>query len=333
MDEVLLRADKVGKTFQTGFFMKRVTAVHDISFEVPAGASVGLVGPNGAGKTTTLKLALGLAFPSSGSVTLFGRRAGDPEAFRQLGYMPENPYIYQYLRPLEFLDLCGTLAGLDRATRKERAAYWIERVGLGHAVDRPVGKFSKGMMQRVGLAQALMHDPRFIILDEPMSGLDPGGRILVRELLLEERRRGKTLLIASHILHDVEALCDRIVMIHQGRVAATGSMSSLCRDTGRVELVFDRDFEALHTWASELGTEVLHRGERAALFVTSWEDARTLIARSADAPARLLRVEAEQEHLESLFLRLSSPVTVQGGILQNTPGFSGVNPKTPPPKT
>ena len=164
-----------------------LTAVDHVDLQVQRGEVFGLLGPNGAGKTTSIKCVLRLIHQDEGTVTIFGRAPGDREAVRRLGYMPENPYIYQYLRPLEFLDLCGRLMGMSPKDRAQRSDEMLTRVGLDHARDRPIGKFSKGMMQRVGLAQSLLHDPDLLVLDEPMSGLDPIGRKEVRDLLVFQR--------------------------------------------------------------------------------------------------------------------------------------------------
>jgi ABC-2 type transport system ATP-binding protein len=188
MDDVL-QVEGLHKTFRVGFFRKRVEAVRGVSFEVREGETFGLLGPNGAGKTTTIKAILQLIQPDRGVVRLFGAPLVT-SAMRRLGYMPENPYVYQYLRAPEFLDLCGRLLALDARTRKRRIEEMLTLVGLTQAVDRPIGRFSKGMLQRVGLAQALLHDPELLILDEPMSGLDPIGRRQVREIVLAERARG-----------------------------------------------------------------------------------------------------------------------------------------------
>ncbi|NOQ82882.1 MAG: ATP-binding cassette domain-containing protein [Myxococcales bacterium] len=164
-DDLVLEVEGLRKVFHIGFFRKRVEAVNGTSFNVKRGEIFGLLGPNGAGKTTTIKAILRLIFPTEGEIRLFGRSADDREAAKRVGYMPENPYIYQYLKPLEFLDLCGRLVGLSKADRLARSEAMIDKVGLRHAVDRPIGKFSKGMMQRIGIAQALLHDPELLILD------------------------------------------------------------------------------------------------------------------------------------------------------------------------
>ena len=232
-EDIVLEVKGLRKVFHIGFFRKRVEAVKNASFSVRRGEIFGLLGPNGAGKTTTIKSILRLIFPSEGEIRIFGRPAGDREAAKRVGYMPENPYVYQYLKPLEFLDLCGRLTGISKVERRERSEAMVDKVGLRHAVDRPIGKFSKGMMQRVGLAQALLHDPELLVLDEPMSGLDPIGRKEVRDVLLEQRARGKTLLFTSHILSDVELLCDRVVIMQRGEITSEGQVSDLLESAGR----------------------------------------------------------------------------------------------------
>jgi ABC-2 type transport system ATP-binding protein len=225
--EAVVEVKDVYKTFRLGFWRKKVEAVRGVSFEVRRGEIFGLLGPNGAGKTTTIKTLLRLVFPTRGEVKIFGKSPDDRDAMRRLGYLPENPYVYQYLKPLEFLDLCGRLVGMPAAERSKRGKAMLERVGLADAVDRPIGKFSKGMTQRIGLAQALLHEPELLILDEPMSGLDPIGRKEVRELIQEQRDQGKTLMFTSHILSDVEVLCDRVAIMNEGVITASGALSEL----------------------------------------------------------------------------------------------------------
>jgi ABC-2 type transport system ATP-binding protein len=205
-----------------GLLRKRVEAVKGISFDVRRGEVFGFLGPNGAGKTTTLKMLMGLVFPTAGRAEIFGLPVPSLAAKRRLGYLPESPYFYDYLTPEEFLDLAGALCYVPRAERRTRAARLMERVGLGHARGRPLRRFSKGMLQRVGIAQALMGDPELVVLDEPMTGLDPLGRKEIRDLILELRREGRTVFYSTHILSDVELTCDRVAMIFSGtRIAAT----------------------------------------------------------------------------------------------------------------
>ncbi len=227
MSDVVLRADDLAKTFRLGFFRKRIEAVKQASFEVRRGEIFGYLGPNGSGKTTTLKMLMGLVFPSRGRAEVLGRPVPDRQAKRRLGYLPESPYFYDYLTPEEFLDLVGALFDVKRAERRTRADRLIERVGLSSARGRPLRKFSKGMLQRIGIAQALMGEPELVVLDEPMTGLDPIGRKEIRDLMLDLKREGRTVLYSTHILPDVEMTCDRVAMIFAGRIRSVGPLSEL----------------------------------------------------------------------------------------------------------
>jgi ABC-2 type transport system ATP-binding protein len=227
MSDVVLRADDLAKTFRLGFFRKRIEAVKQASFEVRRGEIFGYLGPNGSGKTTTLKMLMGLVFPSRGRAEVLGRPVPDRRAKRRLGYLPESPYFYDYLTPEEFLDLVGALFDVKRAERRARADRLIERVGLSSARGRPLRKFSKGMLQRIGIAQSLMGEPELVVLDEPMTGLDPIGRKEIRDLMLDLKREGRTVLYSTHILPDVEMTCDRVAMIFAGRIRSVGPLSQL----------------------------------------------------------------------------------------------------------
>jgi ABC-2 type transport system ATP-binding protein len=227
MSDVVLRADDLAKTFRLGFLRKRIEAVKQASFEVRRGEIFGYLGPNGSGKTTTLKMLMGLVFPSRGRAEVLGRPVPDRQAKRRLGYLPESPYFYDYLTPEEFLDLVGALFDVKRAERRARADRLIERVGLSSARGRPLRKFSKGMLQRIGIAQALMGEPELVVLDEPMTGLDPIGRKEIRDLMLDLKREGRTVLYSTHILPDVEMTCDRVAMIFAGRIRNVGPLSEL----------------------------------------------------------------------------------------------------------
>jgi ABC-2 type transport system ATP-binding protein len=299
----VLQVQDLAKTFHIGFFRKRVEAVRGVSFDVRPGEIFGLLGPNGAGKTTTIKSVLRLIFPSRGSVRLFGEPVGQ-DGLRRLGYLPENPYVYQYLRPLEFLDLCGRLCGMDPPSRRRRAAELLERVGLDDATDRPIGKFSKGMMQRVGLAQALLHDPEVLVLDEPMSGLDPIGRRMVRDLLIEQRRRGKTLLFTSHILSDVEMLCDRVAIVHRGQVTDQGPLHELLRpEVRRVELELEAVGADLREALHRAATDVREMEGRTVAVVEGDTHIPDLLAEALRTGARIVAVTPQRETLEDLFVR------------------------------
>ncbi len=303
-DDVVLEVKGLRKVFHIGFFRKRVEAVNGTTFSVRRGEIFGLLGPNGAGKTTTIKAILRLIFPTEGEIRIFGRSAGDREAAKRVGYMPENPYVYEYLKPLEFLDLCGRLVGMAKADRHVRSEEMIDKVGLRHAIDRPIGKFSKGMMQRIGLAQALLHDPELLILDEPMSGLDPIGRKEVRDLLVEQRKRGKTLLFTSHILSDVEDLCDRVVIMQRGKITSEGQVHDLLESAGRrVEIRLSGASEALKDALSARGTILDGRGGHVTLRVEGQKAVDEIIRISNAAGARLDAMIPERQTLEKLFLQ------------------------------
>lgn len=301
--EAVLTVKNLKKTFHIGFLRKKVEAVKGVSFEVRRGEVFGLLGPNGAGKTTSIKCALRLIHQDEGTVTLFGKPPGDREAVRRMGYMPENPYIYQYLRPLEFLDLCGRLMGMSAKERAQRSDEMLTRVGLDHARDRPIGKFSKGMMQRVGLAQSLLHDPDLLVLDEPMSGLDPIGRKEVRDLLVEQRARGKTLIFTSHILSDVEMLCDRVAILQRGLVTAAGTLDELLqRGQRRYEVQLGGVSEATRAVLAEHGT-LKAQGASWVISLSGEDSVEPLLRAALDGGARVEAVVPHRETLENYFVR------------------------------
>ncbi len=303
-EDLVLEVKGLRKVFRIGFFRKRVEAVKNASFSVRRGEIFGLLGPNGAGKTTTIKSILRLIFPSEGEIRIFGRPAGDREAAKRVGYMPENPYVYQYLKPLEFLDLCGRLTGMPKVERRERSEAMVDKVGLRHAVDRPIGKFSKGMMQRVGLAQALLHDPELLVLDEPMSGLDPIGRKEVRDVLLEQRARGKTLLFTSHILSDVELLCDRVVIMQRGEITSEGQVSDLLESAGRqVEIRLSGASAALKTSLASRAVVVDDGAGHLTLRADGDRAIDEILRISNAAGARLDALVPVRQTLENLFLQ------------------------------
>jgi ABC-2 type transport system ATP-binding protein len=225
------------KAFHGHLGIGRTAAVAGLDLTVRPGEIFGLLGPNGAGKTTTLKMMLGLLRPDAGEIRLFGRPPRDVTARRKLGFLPENPYFYDYLTAVEFLDFYGRLHGLGAAERKRRIEKAIARVGLTGREGTPLRKFSKGMTQRLGLAQAIQHDPELVILDEPMSGLDPIGRREVRDLILAQRAAGKTVFFSSHILQDAEMLCDRVAIVFRGKLRAVGKLDELvARDAKWIEV-------------------------------------------------------------------------------------------------
>ena len=217
----------VTKTFNDFWLRPRVRAVEEVTLEVRRGEIYGLLGPNGSGKSTTIKMLLGLLRPTAGRIAILGKRPRDVETKRLIGYLPEESYLYRFLSGRETLDYYGRLFRLDARARRERIDMLLEMVGLEAVQDRPVGEYSKGMQRRIGLAQSLINDPQLLILDEPTSGMDPVGAKQIKDLIATLATRGKTILLCSHLLGDVQDLCDRVAIMYGGRVRAEGTVDSL----------------------------------------------------------------------------------------------------------
>ncbi len=225
----------VSKDFAHDWTFKKKRVVREVSFHVGRGECFGFVGPNGAGKTTVIKMLLDIIRPSAGTITLLGGSPRDEKVRAKVGFLPERPYFYDYLSARETLTLFARLSQVPSDRRAARVDAMLAEVGLSEAADVPLRRFSKGMLQRIGLAQALIGDPELVILDEPMSGLDPVGRRHVRDLILAARAAGKTVFFSSHILSDVEAICDRVAMIHRGEVRLEGDVQSIVAGAGKDE--------------------------------------------------------------------------------------------------
>ncbi len=224
MAQPAIELDNLTKDYAVGFWRKRPRrALDGLTLAVEQGEIFGFLGPNGAGKSTTLKLLIGLIFPTAGAARILGRAIGDVAMHRSIGFLPEQPYFYDYLTARELLDYFARFFGFSSAERAQRVTAMLERVGLTGAADVQLRKFSKGMLQRVGLAQAILHDPQVVFLDEPMSGLDPIGRREVRDIILELKRQGRTVFFSTHILGDAEMLCDRVAVLVGGKLQGIGS--------------------------------------------------------------------------------------------------------------
>ena len=305
----LIEVRNLVKTFKTGFARKKtVNAVQGVSFEVQRGEIFGFLGPNGAGKTTTIKTLMGLIAPTSGEAYLFGERVPSPSTRRLLGFLPENPYVYPYLTPREFVELCGRLSGLGGATLRRRAEACLDKVRILYAADRQVRRLSKGMLQRTGLAAALVSDPELLVLDEPMSGLDPVGRKEVRDLIFEERAQGRTIFFSTHILSDVESMCDRVAILREGKVVVEGAIRQLLRgEVLRTEVVLARVSTALRAALEEAGRDgELSLHDRPGVLVLDVEgDQRVgeLLRLALEHDAQVLEVAPKRETLEDLFMR------------------------------
>jgi ABC-2 type transport system ATP-binding protein len=228
------------KSYKVGFWIKRPRrALHPLHLTVEDGEVFGFLGPNGAGKTTTLKLLMGLVFPSSGSARILDRQWTDPEVKAQIGFLPEQPYFYDHLTAHELLNYYAQLSGVSAKDRSRRVESTLQRVGLKDVRGVQLRKFSKGMLQRVGIAQAILHDPKLVFFDEPMSGLDPVGRREVRDLMEQLKHEGKTVFFSTHILSDAEALCDRVAIINKGELRGIGAIDDLTSSVqGKVEVIW-----------------------------------------------------------------------------------------------
>lgn len=295
-----------------------VQALAGLSITVQQGAICGFLGPNGSGKTTTLKILMGLMRPTSGMAEVLGRPAGDVKVRQHIGFLPESPYFYEYLTAEEFLRFYGHLSGVRGAPLRRRVDELLDLVGLGEARARQLRKFSKGMLQRVGLAQALVHDPQLVILDEPMSGLDPLGRKQVRDLILGLRDQGKTVFFSSHIIPDVEMICDQVGIIVRGRLLAMGRVEDLVSHghTQSVEVVCEggrlNEMKALE----ELAARVVRRGQHLLIVLPGHERLEELLELLRRAGASLISVTPQKGSLEELFLRQTGP----GEVHSKPPG-------------
>jgi ABC-2 type transport system ATP-binding protein len=295
------------KVFHLGLRRRRLVAVDGLDLRVAAGGIYGFVGPNGAGKSTTIKTLVGLIAPTRGSASIFGLPVGDPSSRNAVGYLPENPAFHDFLRPLEVLRLMGQLSGMSGEALRRRAEEMLELVGLSSARDLTVRKFSKGMVQRLGIAQAMIHDPPLLILDEPMSGLDPIGRKDVRDLIVGLRGRGKTIFFSTHILNDVETICDRVGMVLKGRLVAEGALGALLDGSVKsVELrcagVGEEHFAPLRAAA----IDGIRAPDGWSFSFPDLDSANQAAGRVLALGGRVLSLAPQRETLEQSFVRLAT---------------------------
>jgi ABC-2 type transport system ATP-binding protein len=305
----VVEINNLHKDYEVGFWRKRkVRALDGLSLTVNQGEIFGFLGANGAGKTTTLKLLMRLIFPTEGTAKILGHDISEVSMHSRIGYLPENPYFYDYLSALEFLNFCGEIFGLSKAERTTRAKALLSRVKLDESKwSTQLRKFSKGMLQRVGLAQALVNNPEIVFLDEPMSGLDPIGRREVRDLIAELRVEGKTVFMCSHILSDIEVLCDRVAILRSGRLANVGYLNELRQQVAGqnlVEVVVSGSDEAtLKTYllaGNDFQITSIPGGLRIGLQDERNVDALLVAVRKAGG--KLLSVQPMRQSLEELFL-------------------------------
>ena len=272
--------ENLTKIFPVPLRRQRVTAVRNISFEVRPGEVYGLLGPNGSGKSTTLKILLGLVTPNQGQAMIFGQDSRDYHSRRDVGFLPENPYFYKFLTAAETLRFYGKVCGMGGTLLNKRIDELIHLVGLEDARDRRIGGFSKGMLQRIGLAQALIQDPRLVVLDEPTAGVDPAGSHQIRDLILDLKKRGKTVLLTSHLLEQVQEICDRVGIMARGEMIREGALADLVSVKNQTEFVIENA-------TPEIRSQIEH-----------------LLQNSS---AKLLTTRQPQRSLESVFLELTAP--------------------------
>jgi ABC-2 type transport system ATP-binding protein len=288
-------------------------ALSGLSLSVNPGEIYGFLGPNGAGKTTTIKILIGLIKSTGGRATVLGRPAGDVATHRRIGFLPESPYFYDYLTAEEFLGFYGSLAGISRDDLGKRIPEMLELVSLCDAGSRQLRKFSKGMLQRIGLAQALIHDPELVILDEPMSGLDPLGRKQVRDIILDLRDRGKTVFFSSHILPDVEMLCDRVGIVGNGQLRAEGTVDELVdrHHTHSIEVICEGLSVNALDGMRPLADRLIHQGRQCLIIVPNPDSVGAVISEVARQQGRLISVTPQKRSLEELFVN-SAPQSCTG---------------------
>jgi ABC-2 type transport system ATP-binding protein len=321
------------KVYHTPLSRRRVVAVDGISFAVEPGEIFGFVGPNGAGKTTTIRILMGLIRPTAGGARLFGHPVPSRQARARIGFLPEAPYFYEYLTVGELLDLVGRLFGMDRRARRRRSDELIELVGLGRARKQALKSYSKGMLQRAGIAQALMSDPELVVLDEPTSGLDPLGRREVREIVLGLRSAGKTVFFSSHILADVEAIADRVAIIVGGKLHDVGRVMELV-DRSLVSTAVRLRLPAEGGAAAALEPRcrrVERRGDELELELGPDADVDQVLAEARALGARVISVAPRHESLEDLFVRRARIAGSEGlAARAGAPLADEAGPEAPP---
>jgi ABC-2 type transport system ATP-binding protein len=295
--------DEVVKDFRPGFGLRRKRVLHGVSFNVKRGEIFGFVGPNGSGKTTTIKVLMGLIKATSGSATILGRGVEETDFRRHVGFLPENPYFYTFLTAREILHFYAKLSGMSSADRSERVEMLLGWVGLEHAADERLRTYSKGMLQRVGIAQALVHDPSVIFLDEPMSGLDPLGRKEIRDIILRLKDEGKTVMMNTHILSDVEMICDRVAIIVMGKIRYQGRIKDfLSEEDMKSDVVFAGLSVDLATHIEEkLQTQFQGVGERVEIRLQD-KDVNPVVRLALEDGAELISVTHSRVSLERIFL-------------------------------
>ena len=306
----IIEIENLSKDYEVGFWKKkRVRALDDLNLQVEAGQIFGFLGGNGAGKTTTIKILMSLIFPTTGQAKILGHDISDVKMRSRIGYCPENPYFYDYLKARELMNYFGELFGLSAAKRNRKTEELLTRVGLEEKDwNKQLRKFSKGMLQRVGLAQALINEPEIVFLDEPMSGLDPIGRREIRELIAELRANGTTVFMSTHILSDIEALCDNVAILRKGKLAATGNLDELLSESGAAQ-VYEVNVKGVSAAALEnelrgiAGATIFAKPTGANIQITDEKSVDTILPIIRKKGGSLVSVQPVKQSLEELFVK------------------------------
>ena len=302
--EIIISTHNLNKTYRPAFSSKGKTALHELSIDVRRGEIFGLVGPNGSGKTTTLKLLLGLIKPTGGAVEIFGRGPRDVAVKRRIGFLPDGPYFYDHLNSYEVLDFYGKLFGFSKEVRRSRSEAILDTVGLAKADrHRVIRTYSKGMMQRVGLAQALLNDPELLFLDEPTTGLDPIGARSMKDAILKVRDEGKTVLLCSHLLADVQAICDRVAILSEGRLVKYGTIPELVGPSQHFEIFAEGFGDVALNQAQTSNLPFIRENGHFKFEANSSEELQRVLSFISDSGARTLDVKGHSETLEDVFVR------------------------------
>lgn len=317
--------DRLTKVYRSSWFGRAPTpALDGLSLSVQQGEIYGFLGPNGSGKTTTLKILMGLMQATSGGAEILGKPLGDVQVRHRIGFLPESPYFYEYLTAEEFLAFYGHLAGLERAELGRKITQLLDLVGLAEARTRQLRKFSKGMLQRVGLAQALIHDPELVVLDEPMSGLDPVGRKQVRDLILSLRDQGKTVFFSTHIIPDVEMICDRVAIVVKGKLLAEGRVDELVNPghAQSVEVVCEGIKAGEVAAIAAVATRVLQRGDHSLVVLPGPEQVEPVLSAIRTQGGKLVSVTPQKGSLEELFMKQTGATPTGAGRSATVGGSS-----------
>lgn len=301
----IIRIENLRKEFNSGFLLKRSVAVEALTLSVEEGEIFGFLGPNGAGKTTTIKMLMGLIYPTSGKAFLMERPINDVSIRKEIGYLPEQPYFYDYLTAEEFLNFYGGLFEISRTLLVSRIRELLHLVGLTGKEKTQLRKFSKGMLQRIGIAQAIINDPKLIILDEPMSGLDPIGRKEVRDIILHLKGEGKTIFFSSHILPDVEMICDRIGIIGRGNLLNIGRVEELISGMGikSLELTVEGVNGLLLQELKKTAKNIVQNGRKSLLSFEREEEAREAVEKVVTSGGMIDSLTHQKMSLEEYFVR------------------------------